>query len=320
MAKLNSGTRIYGNTAIDTFLTVSGGIASNSNTTGTLIVTGGVGITGNIYSGNVYITGTSNGITFADGTRQTTAGSGSGSSNWAVKTTTYTAVNGDKLLANTAGGAFTITLPASPSVGHNVEIADDYDWSVTNLTVARNGSTIGGLAEDVTMNVKGAVVIFAYDGTTWRVYASFVPVISSGVTITDDTASSNTNYLTMSIANTGTFSNAYVSSSKLYFTPSTGTLNSTDYNSLSDRNLKENIINIVDGLSIISKINPVEFTWKENNRKSFGVIAQEIEEILPDLVQMNDEGIKSVSYIQIIPILIQAIKELKEKIEILKGK
>jgi hypothetical protein len=75
MAKLNSGTRIYGNTAIDTFLTVSGGIASNSNTTGTLIVTGGVGITGNLYSGNVYITGTGNGITFADGTIQTTAGS-----------------------------------------------------------------------------------------------------------------------------------------------------------------------------------------------------------------------------------------------------
>jgi hypothetical protein len=76
MAKLNSGTRIYGNTAIDTFLTVSGGIASNSNTTGTLIVTGGAGITGNLYSGNVYITGTSNGITFADGTVQTTAASG----------------------------------------------------------------------------------------------------------------------------------------------------------------------------------------------------------------------------------------------------
>jgi hypothetical protein len=54
---------------------VSGGIASNSNTTGTLIVTGGAGITGNLYSGNVYITGTSNGITFADGTVQRTAGS-----------------------------------------------------------------------------------------------------------------------------------------------------------------------------------------------------------------------------------------------------
>jgi 6-phosphogluconolactonase (cycloisomerase 2 family) len=89
MAKLNSGTRIYGNTAIDTFLTVSGGIASNSNTTGTLIVTGGAGITGNLYSGNVYITGTSNGITFADGTVQTTAASGAANDASARANTVY---------------------------------------------------------------------------------------------------------------------------------------------------------------------------------------------------------------------------------------
>ena len=54
MAKLNSGTRIYGNTAIDTFLTVSGAVASNSTTTGTIIVTGGVGVSGNVYADAVY--------------------------------------------------------------------------------------------------------------------------------------------------------------------------------------------------------------------------------------------------------------------------
>ena len=54
MAKLNSGTRIYGNTAIDTFLTVSGAVASTSNTTGTIIVTGGVGVSGNVYANGIY--------------------------------------------------------------------------------------------------------------------------------------------------------------------------------------------------------------------------------------------------------------------------
>ena len=54
MAKLNSGTRVYGNTAIDTFLTVSGAVASTSTTTGTIIVTGGVGISGNVYANGIY--------------------------------------------------------------------------------------------------------------------------------------------------------------------------------------------------------------------------------------------------------------------------
>ena len=54
MAKLNSGTRVYGNTAIDTFLTVSGAVASTSNTTGTIIVTGGVGVSGNVYANGIY--------------------------------------------------------------------------------------------------------------------------------------------------------------------------------------------------------------------------------------------------------------------------
>jgi hypothetical protein len=74
MAQLLSGTRIYGTANIDTTLYINGTAVANSNTTGSLQVLGGVGITGNLYTGNVYITGpTSNGITFADGTRQTTA-------------------------------------------------------------------------------------------------------------------------------------------------------------------------------------------------------------------------------------------------------
>jgi hypothetical protein len=54
MAKLTSGTRIYGNATIDTNLIVSGNTISNSNTTGTITVTGGVGVTGNVYAANYF--------------------------------------------------------------------------------------------------------------------------------------------------------------------------------------------------------------------------------------------------------------------------
>ena len=66
-------------------------------------------------------------------------------------------------------------------------------------------------------------------------------------------------------------------------------------------------------------INPVSFTWKDTGSLSYGVIAQEIEKVLPTIVAINqDNGLKSVSYDQLIPILVQAIKELKIEIEHLK--
>ena len=79
MAKLLSGTRIYGNTAIDTFITVganasiTGTTNATSNSTGTLTVAGGVGIKGNVFTGSIYITGTSNNLTFVDGTTLSTS-------------------------------------------------------------------------------------------------------------------------------------------------------------------------------------------------------------------------------------------------------
>jgi hypothetical protein len=72
MAKLLGGTRIYGTANVDSILYVNGGIASTSNSTGSIVVSGGAGIKGNVYSGGIYITGTGNGITFVDGTVQTT--------------------------------------------------------------------------------------------------------------------------------------------------------------------------------------------------------------------------------------------------------
>lgn len=91
------------------------------------------------------------------------------------KTLNYTAVNGDRISANTSGGAFTITLPASPETGDRVTICDGNStasaqgFAANNLTVARNGSTINGVADDIIVRTKGATFSLAYTGTTWRV-------------------------------------------------------------------------------------------------------------------------------------------------------
>jgi hypothetical protein len=87
-------------------------------------------------------------------------------------TTPVTATDKQGVLTDTSGGAFTVTLPATPSVGAQVVIADaGNNWGTNNLTVGRNSSTIGGLAEDLVCNINGASVQFVYDGTTWEVYA-----------------------------------------------------------------------------------------------------------------------------------------------------
>jgi len=81
------------------------------------------------------------------------------------KTTTYTAVSGDRIMADSSGGAFTITLPATPSLGDFVQILDKAGtFNTNNVTVGRNGSNIVGAAANLVLNVQYAVVLLIYSG------------------------------------------------------------------------------------------------------------------------------------------------------------
>ena len=92
----------------------------------------------------------------------------------------------------------------------------------------------------------------------------------------------------------------------------------------SDRNLKENITPIPNALDKIIAISGNTFTWKsgsynESLNDDTGVIAQEIEELgLPGITTTRDNGVKAVRYERLIPILIEAIKELKKEIDEIK--
>ena len=84
------------------------------------------------------------------------------------------------MIADTSGGVFTITLPASPSAGHAVEFADGASWATNNLTIARNGSTIEGAAENLTVDIAGVSIELIYDGSTWEVFTSAGPQGTAG--------------------------------------------------------------------------------------------------------------------------------------------
>jgi hypothetical protein len=93
------------------------------------------------------------------------------------------------------------------------------------------------------------------------------------------------------------------------------TVTAQDFNSVSDLNLKTNIESIENALNTINQLNGYTFNWKSDGEVGIGVIAQEVEEILPDIVKTNEDNVKSVSYVSIIPVLIEAIKELSDKID-----
>ena len=87
----------------------------------------------------------------------------------------------------------------------------------------------------------------------------------------------------------------------------------------SDERLKDNIIQIENPLEKMESIGGYEFDWNNNQQiyhgHDIGVIAQEIEKVLPEAVKDRGSGYKGVQYDKLIPLLIESIKELKQKVE-----
>ena len=92
--------------------------------------------------------------------------------------------------------------------------------------------------------------------------------------------------------------------------------------SSSDAALKDNIKNIQNPLSKINKLNGVSFTWNSNQKTysgyDIGVIAQEVQDVFPEIVTTREDGYKAVRYEKLIPLLIECIKELNAKLDALK--
>lgn len=208
----NNGTDVT--TAVDHIpsLTLGAALPVASGGTGATSLTANNVILGNGTSAVQFVApGSSGNILTSNGTTWSSAAPAPGGIEYVVKTSNYTTQDKEGVLADTSGGSFTVTLPATPATGAQVVVADPTgDWGTNNLTIGRNGSTIADVAQDLVCDISGASVQLVYDGTTWAVYAQVggnggtVVTLNATQTLTNKTIAYANNTLTGVVGITAT--------------------------------------------------------------------------------------------------------------------
>lgn len=273
----------------------SGSIAS-FNENGSVAITGSVDVTGNIT-----VSGTVDGVDIA--------------SRDAVLTSTTTAATDANTLATTANTTANAALPKSGGSMTGVLTANS-GVVIDDITI--DGTEIDLSSGDLTVDVAGIIKLDADNsGQVYLQDAGIIYgvlekatndlVVRSGVQDGDilfkgNDGGSGITALTLDMSNSGaaTFNN--------------------NVTAFSDERLKDDIETIENGLSKVEQLRGVTYT--RDDREEIGVIAQEVEKILPEIVlTANDEmGTKSVDYSRLTAVLIEAVKDLSARVKELEGK
>ena len=202
------------------------------------------------------------------------------------------------------------------------------NWSTAKMTLDHygmlevNGATIltGGWGETIRVketypgytfnsnNSKWAGIFYDYSwGMRIRVAATTSDVTNSGI-------------WALNISNAGDI-RIGDSTNPSYKLDVAGSIRATsDVIAFSDKRVKENIVTINSALEKVTQLRGVTYTRKDTDDKStkVGVIAQEVLEVLPEVVEKDDEGMYSVAYGNMAGVFIEAIKELKAEVDSLK--
>ena len=177
--RLTSGARSWIDPSLLGGFTGSGGFAGSSGAAGfvgSFGYTGSIGPTG--FTGSASTVGGFTGSIGPTGFAGSVGYTGSrGSLNeWFRITGPILANEGDRIIADTTGGSYTVTLPAAPVLGNYVQITDGANWQTNNLIVSANGGTFeGGPSDTLLLTVAHTTVELIYDGATWQVTSMIGP-------------------------------------------------------------------------------------------------------------------------------------------------
>ena len=220
----------------------------------------------------------------------------------------------------TTNSSFYPVLVNSDGVGPKTSTTKlDFNPSTGNLS---STTFTGAVVGDVTGNISGssgscignaATATLATNATN----ATNATTATNATNVTVAAESTDTTCFPL-FATSATGDQAPKSSTNLTFDASAGRLSATFLNSLSDQKLKKDISTIDNAVDKVMQLRGVDYTWKQSEEKSKGVIAQELQKVLPELVSESNDRL-SVNYNGIIGVLIEAIKEQQKQIDELKG-
>lgn len=230
------------------------------------------------------------------------------------------------LTASTAlalNGSKAVVSVTNTGTGNNV-LATDPTLTLTNAT---NLPIVGGTTGTLSVARGGTG---ATDAGTARSNLSVPSTTGSGASgtwnisisgnaATATNATNATNATTASNANAlgGVAASGYALLSGATFT---GNVNAPAYFYTSDERVKNNIETITDALAKVNAMRGVSFDWANGMGSAVGVIAQEVQKVVPQVVSNQQDGLMNVAYGNLVGVLIEAIKELSAKVDALEAK
>ena len=277
-------------------------------------------------------------VSYNDGTGQvsissTDTNTDTNTTDWRVQNTGGTeqfAVSAAEGVRFAGGGATSVSFDASTQKITISSTDTNTDTNTTNFNINANGGSNENISAGETIRFDGG-------GAT--------SVSRSGNTITISSTDTNTdtNTVTTNIAGTGVSVSSGTGNSTISIGQSVATNATVTFGEVrstgdiiayysSDLALKENISPIDNALNKVMSIGGYNFDWKDSHledrggvdgmfvkKKDIGIIAQEVQKVLPEAVGKREDGTLGVRYEQIVPLLIESIKELKSEIESLKS-
>jgi hypothetical protein len=223
--------------------------------------------------------------------------------------------SGTTTLQASAVASGVITLPAVTAtlVGRNTTD------TLTNKTIAAGSNNITGLTNASLINstISGVSLGSNLNTLSFGSYLTSTGSYNGSTARTVSVAGTSVNTGNTLVARdiSGDFTAGTITVTNL---TASQTIQAQDFNSTSDNRVKENIKTVENSLEIVKSLRGVSFDWKETGKSSYGVIAQELQEVLPELVKNGE--VKSVNYNGLIGVLIEGMKSQQEQINRLEQK
>jgi hypothetical protein len=296
---------VAGATTLSSALTYGGVTLSNSVTgTGSMVLSASPSITGTLAAANITASGTLSVSSTSSFTGAITATGGVTGNLTGNTTGTHTgAVVGNASTASAWATARTLSLTgdatASLSVDGSAAVSSALTLATVNSNVGAFGSTTA--VPIITVDAKGRIT---------AVSTAAISATASSVNINYNNDSNSTYQMLWGSGS------AIYGTGGIYCNPASDVVYASGFQVASDLRLKSNVQDSNYGLSEVLQLRSVQYDRNENHE--IGLIAQEVETVLPEFVKEGQDGIKSVNYSQMVSVLIKAVQELSAEVESLK--